>query len=469
MSARSAGTVAVLALALLVGAGIFAFRRAERPVPSRPPDRRVEEPLRAEAPVPSTPIAPLAALPKPAPPSRARSAFDRVLAALRSGDLGKAKAALEELRLELIPPPVPDAENAAILYTKAFELYPDGLNEEETELMGRLVDGQALREEERAKLRGVLDRNREALKLLHEAADRPRCRFNLDYSQGFAIEMPHVGGMIRGSRLLLVEAGLAEGAEAADASRAARRLADATAEEPILISQLVRGICHPMAGEALQLEFDGRMSRERLDSLVGELSPEAIRSGFEKTLLFELYASAKYVLDGGPPGLLREGTPVPRRPDDPLTPHDLAYFAETMSRYSELAGRPYFEVRDEIGRLEAERVEGAPGFAETTRLLLPSMGRAARRQATAEAQIGTAQLAAALRLYREERGSYPDSLEAVRGLLPGMPVDPFTGKPYLYRREGSGFVVYSVGDDLADGGGQGGETGETDLVFRSRR
>ena len=78
---------------------------------------------------------------------------------------------------------------------------------------------------------------------------------------------------------------------------------------------------------------------------------------------------------------------------------------------------------------------------------------------------------AALRLYQVEHGAYPDSLEAlVPECLPSVPQDPFGGKPLKYRREGNSYVLYSIGADLKDGGGVGGEyEGDLrgrDLVFR---
>lgn len=48
---------------------------------------------------------------------------------------------------------------------------------------------------------------------------------------------------------------------------------------------------------------------------------------------------------------------------------------------------------------------------------------------------------------RSTSGSYPNQLPA------GCPTDPFTGKPFLYRKSGSGFVVYSIGADGVDDGG----------------
>lgn len=82
--------------------------------------------------------------------------------------------------------------------------------------------------------------------------------------------------------------------------------------------------------------------------------------------------------------------------------------------------------------------------------------------------MGAAQLAAAASLYRAQRGSFPATLEDLAAVLPDPPRDPFTGTPYRYRREGEGFVIYSVGRNGVDDGGAT-EPPEVDMVFRSRR
>ncbi len=62
--------------------------------------------------------------------------------------------------------------------------------------------------------------------------------------------------------------------------------------------------------------------------------------------------------------------------------------------------------------------------------------------------------ALALKAYQMEHGNYPVSLEELRA-KGGWPIDndPFTGWPLIYRREGNGFIIYSVGPDLFDNGG----------------
>ncbi|MBV8881024.1 MAG: hypothetical protein JO332_13730, partial [Planctomycetaceae bacterium] len=132
---------------------------------------------------------------------------------------------------------------------------------------------------------------------------------------------------------------------------------------------------------------------------------------------------------------------------------DLAHLTETYSQVSELVGRPYYEIRDRLNALMNIQVENAPWYAELTRQMTPSFVKIVERTAQAEASIGAAKVAAALKLYRTQNGQYPVSLSELGSVLPVAPVDPFSGRPYIYRREGSGFVVYSVGKAGVDTGG----------------
>ena len=60
----------------------------------------------------------------------------------------------------------------------------------------------------------------------------------------------------------------------------------------------------------------------------------------------------------------------------------------------------------------------------------------------------------ALREFRLRHGAYPAKLEALAPeALAVVPVDPFSEQPLRYRRQGNGYVLYSVGPDLKDDGG----------------
>jgi len=61
---------------------------------------------------------------------------------------------------------------------------------------------------------------------------------------------------------------------------------------------------------------------------------------------------------------------------------------------------------------------------------------------------------------------YPATLSEMTPNDPDLiPQDPFDGQPLRYHRQGSGYILYSIGPDLKDDGGRR-MTGSTgDLVF----
>ena len=64
------------------------------------------------------------------------------------------------------------------------------------------------------------------------------------------------------------------------------------------------------------------------------------------------------------------------------------------------------------------------------------------------------------------------ALAAVAADLGGqVPKDPYSDKDFVYTREGDGWVLYGVGENYADDGGQRGPNGENfvvDVVVRDQ-
>jgi hypothetical protein len=87
--------------------------------------------------------------------------------------------------------------------------------------------------------------------------------------------------------------------------------------------------------------------------------------------------------------------------------------------------------------------------------LFPRLSRAQVARDRAIALRNAMMVALALKAYHAKYHAYPDSLAALRA-YPGweLPEDPFSGKPFGYRRKGTGFVLYSWGEDLDDDGGR---------------
>jgi len=89
-------------------------------------------------------------------------------------------------------------------------------------------------------------------------------------------------------------------------------------------------------------------------------------------------------------------------------------------------------------------------------MLLPALSRVAVKTAYGQTAVEEARLACALERFRLKNGSYPEKLEQlVPEFVNKTPADIVTGEQLKYHRTDDGhFVLYSVGWNKTDDGGQ---------------
>ena len=64
--------------------------------------------------------------------------------------------------------------------------------------------------------------------------------------------------------------------------------------------------------------------------------------------------------------------------------------------------------------------------------------------------LNATELAVALRRFRLDHGTYPDDLSAlVPAYAARVPIDPFTGQPPVYSRQGAGFHLHAEGGEYS--------------------
>jgi hypothetical protein len=137
----------------------------------------------------------------------------------------------------------------------------------------------------------------------------------------------------------------------------------------------------------------------------------------------------------------------------PLLNLDELVSLRLANRAVRMAGQPYQDVAPVFARSD-RHPEGLQWYALGTRTSRPDARRAVVFRDLGRVYIGLGQWALALRVYHIRHGSYPDSLRQARQALGWhLPKDPFSGKDFVYRREGKGYVLYSVGLDMKDNGG----------------
>jgi hypothetical protein len=107
--------------------------------------------------------------------------------------------------------------------------------------------------------------------------------------------------------------------------------------------------------------------------------------------------------------------------------------------------------------IQAEIKHYSPYRAQALRLF-PAISRTMIKFAAIQVSIDLARVACALERYRLAHGEYPETLDALAPqFIAVLPHDIINGQPLHYRREANGqFVLYSVGWNETDDGGQPG-------------
>ncbi|MBI2424878.1 MAG: hypothetical protein HYV27_18760 [Candidatus Hydrogenedentes bacterium] len=336
-------------------------------------------------------------------------------------------------------------------------------------------------EEEVAQLRQFLAAHQGLLAELRAAAQRGIALPALDYSEGFALQLPHLQALrdmtrvLRADALLQLRDGMAEAA--IDDLIAIMGIADALQDEPLLISQLVRFSQYRLAADTLRdIHNAGGAGPQFVQRILRALDAGLGREAFADSIAMEGMVGMRFFSD---PDLEALGEGVNSPPyrfllnlyttpfASPLLDADEAVYGEILAEAASFAGLPYYEARERLRALEA-RLSATSRLRVFTHLLVPSLDNIFLAQARQEAVIEVARVGLAVEQYYFEHGAFPESIGGVAGYLGGaLPVDPFTGAMLRYHAGGAGFHVYSVGQNMEDDGGEeNSDLLQGDIVWR---
>jgi hypothetical protein len=102
-----------------------------------------------------------------------------------------------------------------------------------------------------------------------------------------------------------------------------------------------------------------------------------------------------------------------------------------------------------------------------TMLILPATGAAFDATGRTMAARDTLRVAVAAERYRQQTGAFPSRIaDLVPAYLPAAPLDPFDGQPLRLKSTATELIVYSVGKDGVDNGGQETKPSEPDVVVK---
>jgi hypothetical protein len=402
------------------------------------------------------------------------------LAALRAEAGAKTMA--------ILPPRLPDAENAALVYQEAFELLvpPEPVPPQWRNKADHWLEyDRALFEPKDPELREFMHTQERGLALLRKAAAMPGCSFVRDYSRGFEMPLPELLRMREAVKLLAYEALIR--AEDGDAHGA---LADVAAiygvighiNDPLLISGVAAASAEKIAAKSLEDVLS--LTSPTAADLAQVTMPDrphrrALRSGLAGEEAVSLASFEAFAYPVGDGAVLRELSPDLGRTRTwaLMSPYyrlyllsdDLVAYRRMMGDLQRIANQPYADSRQGLDALRKFSAANHGGLV--ARLLVPNIDKCVERAWEADARRSLARTALALAMVKAKTGSYPDKLDAVAAyVLPRPPLDPYTGRPIRIKRDGTGVLIYSVGPDLKDDGGRPIEPGKSDgdLIFRLR-
>jgi hypothetical protein len=363
-------------------------------------------------------------------------------------------------------PKIPDSENAALIYAKAFELLS-------SEQAGKDMDvlDYFLKPAERAKRPELWNQTRSAvakysavIPIVEEAAKRPRCQYPVNWDAGSGAIRPHLMKIRTLEKLLsaqaIIQARDGKTDDALHSLQLSFEVGESLKDEPDLISQLVRIAATKISSRALlDVVEQGNLTEAQARSLYDAIGERDYAAGFARAMQLER-AYGMWQFDMFRRGRMLDlmGPASPTGPAHPTLTKVVCYLWRPVLYADELQHLQYMTslvdhasepFRDRGLRAEPE----FPWYAFVSRMISPVLNRARASTDEAQASVAGSRILLALITYKARYGAYPTNLAELRAKL-GWKIeeDTFSGKDFIYKPKGAGFLLYSLGRNLKDDG-----------------
>ncbi len=382
---------------------------------------------------------------------------------------------------EAAPKPVPDDENAAVLYQQVFRVDFSGggsncllpeFTSEELDLVHAFMDEPNAEGEEFLRTFFSDAQTEQSLQTLREASRRPHSVFPVRWDQGPATLFPHLARFRQAARLMVARAAVAahDGHldEALEWHKVIFRMSEHVAEEPTVIAQLVAIAMQAIAVRGLRpLLREAAIDPETANGFEQCLRKVDMKAAFTNSMIGErawgldcfdmAYRDVRsFFMDNmGGPAIHPYALPAYLGPlAGPLKKRDHLAYLDYMGEMVRISRLPSRIARPQMEALHADLEDLHYLQAPLTKMLAPLFPRVTSKRDQAVANIELCRMVLALKTHKYERGEYPDSLQELQETLEWqIPKDPFSGQDFIYVPEEDGFMLYSIGLNMIDDGG----------------
>ena len=379
----------------------------------------------------------------------------------------KVKKQIENLRAKGYPVTLEELEswynipegtkNSADVYLNAFSNYVEWDSEARKALpvVGRAplpARTQPLDDPNKLLVEKFLSDNKKTLTLLHEAASIDHCRYPLGFIQELNQRAPWLKNLRKCALLLrlnvLIQCESKNSEKALESIYSTLSLAKSS-NVPLLLHQLIHISVKATAYKNIERTLNRvQLTEEQLMMLSSWIKEAGNDEGYKRTLIGENCIGLNTFRGHEGLTIFLAFWRITGLNDRDATKY-IDIMQELMDAM-ELSANERLLVFDSIQKDVDSGKRG--GFI--TRMIWPAFGRLMQIDTRHLAHLRATQTALAVERYRLTEGRLPQSLDnLVPAYMEVVPTDPFDGQDLKFRTLKTGFVVYSVGEDLTDEGG----------------
>lgn len=417
--------------------------------------------------------------------------LDRAIAAIKAQGAPVSPA-------ELAGPSIPDSENGELEYLRAFEIlrtnaaklyqkiHAESRNAKPAMTFVRPAPGptdtqryvylESMRFDELDDgawgiARSLVDADSPAVRLIEQAQTKTRCRFYANWQDGVGAQFPYVAQVREAARRLGIRAVLhARDGRMDDAAHDLEMsvcLVDSMKDDRMLFHQLMRYSLVTTVSKSLQA-----VNQQHPLNAAQCLRLSSLLSGIEFDESFLRAMKGQRAMDLSAFSLVTKTPSLAGQMMGASEGAALPFAARLVSSYAwrpflyadELASirlqdsqiltasQPYREIRRSgQDRMLGDQVTRLPRYCLVTRMCMPGFAGIIAQRDVAKATVYGCDICLGLMACRDKFGAYPRSLDELRSKLRwNVREDPLSGRPFVYRREGGGFLLYSIGLNLRD-------------------
>lgn len=348
-------------------------------------------------------------------------------------------------------------ENAAPVYESAFAAYVPPGEDVNVPYIGRknvpLPRGTTLSGPLAQTAADSLAANEKCLALLHQASAIETCRYEYEYGKA-SPKYDKVRSCAQLLRLAAVQHACEGETEAVvRCIKDTLCLGESLRQEPTLMPYYMHTAINGLTLRTLEWALN---LTAFTDSQLQDLDTTLTVAAGKTNLAYAMATERCFMIDAvRDPSLMgSRGVEVTIMKLPGIRSQGLIDILDHMEDCIQAAGLPRAERAARFNEIEARR-QKLSKWRLLAHSMAPGLTRSAILESRAQADMDLARIALAIERYRLAKGKPPGQLtDLVPAYLVEVPVDPFDGQPIRYRLTEPGYVVYSVGEDGNENGGQ---------------